>query len=150
MCLHTEPKIIIFVNLQMYLQQFHIFFFCLLISVSGFAGDKDDYLNETETLRLQLNEDNTYRLILIDGKNKHGKVYDKIGYWKEEKGVITLYFTGYDMGSAQKLEIDYKGCDRIEKKPIAEYKYRKKGAKLKSLNPQKKDEIFIKTVKSKT
>ncbi|MBL4652494.1 MAG: hypothetical protein JKY53_06455 [Flavobacteriales bacterium] len=110
----------------------------------SFAGDRGDYINESSTYRLQLNDDNTYRLIHVEGENQYGKVYDKIGYWKEERGIITLYFTGYDMEGITKLEVDYTGCARIEKKPIAEYKYKKKGAKLKPLNPDKKEEIFVK------
>jgi len=108
------------------------------------AGQWGEYLNESQTYRLQLSDDNTYRLIFIQGKNKYGKVYDRIGYWKEYKGVLTLYFTGYDMGEVENLEVDYQGCARIEKKPIAEYKYKRKGPKLKPLNSQKKAEIFVK------
>ncbi|MBL4623706.1 MAG: hypothetical protein JKY42_00965 [Flavobacteriales bacterium] len=125
----------------------YVFVFMLLISSMGVAGDKGDYMNESKTLRLQLNEDNTYRLIFVEGKNKYGKVYDKIGYWKEERGVITLYFIGYDMKGVHKLDVDYRGCSKIEKKPIAEYKYKKKGAKLKSLTPGKKGEDFQKVTR---
>ena len=124
----------------------HFFLVTILLSIttSLWAGQWGEYLNETQTYRLQLSDDNTYRLIFIQGKNKYGKVYDRIGYWKEYKGVLTLYFTGYDMGEVENLEVDYQGCARIEKKPIAEYKYKRKGPKLKPLNSQKKAEIFVK------
>ena len=125
---------------RLYILVFSVLFCCV---GNSFAGNKGDYLNESNTYRLQLNNDNTYRLIYVEGENKYGKVYDKIGYWTEEKGVITLYFTGYDMNGVANLEVDYTGCARIEKNPIAEYKYKKKGAKLKPLNLSKKGEVFV-------
>ena len=124
----------------------HFFLVTLLFSLctSLWADKWDEYLNESQTYRLQLSEDKTYRLIFIQGKNKYGEVYDRIGYWKEYRGVLTLYFTGYDMGVVEKLKVDYQGCARIEKKPIAEYSYKRKGPKLKPINSLKTAEIFVK------
>lgn len=84
------------------------------------------FINESESKKLELNQDKSYFLIdLMDIEQ-----YPRVGHWESNKGILTLYFTGYEIGKSPTLDIDYKGCARIKKQPIASYTYKVKGNKL--------------------